>query len=79
MRLGPTVHFLKRFCGDPNSLLVMEDAVDFDLALLPFKPMAMKILNCSFVSGMKMHKIQPLFDILQPKSVLVSHLFMIYR
>ncbi|KAL6957383.1 non-specific serine,threonine protein kinase [Sarracenia purpurea var. burkii] len=53
LRLGPVVHLLRRWCGDQNSLLVMEERVDADLGLLPFKPMAMKILQCSFLSGMK--------------------------
>ncbi|XP_058225950.1 uncharacterized protein LOC131334745 isoform X3 [Rhododendron vialii] len=70
LRLGPCVHLLRRWCGDPNSLLVMEKGVDADLALLPFKPMAMKILQCSFLSGMKLEKVQPLLKMLHPKVVL---------
>lgn len=48
----------------------MEEGVDADLALLPFKPMAMKVLQCSFLSGIKLQKVQPLLKILQPKFVL---------
>ncbi|KAA8519166.1 hypothetical protein F0562_013422 [Nyssa sinensis] len=70
LRLGPAVHLLRRWCGDQNSLLVMEKGIDADLALLPFKPMAMKVLQCSFLSGIKLQKIQPLLKILQPKFVL---------
>ncbi|XP_057512535.1 uncharacterized protein LOC130794608 isoform X2 [Actinidia eriantha] len=70
LRLGPVVHFLRHWCGDQNSLLVMEKGVDADLALLPFKPVAMKILQCSFHSGMKLQKVQPLLKMLQPKVVL---------
>uniref|UniRef100_A0A5B7BS94 Beta-Casp domain-containing protein n=1 Tax=Davidia involucrata TaxID=16924 RepID=A0A5B7BS94_DAVIN len=70
LRLGPVVHLLRRWCGDQNSLLVMEKGVDADLALLPFKPMAMKVLQCSFLSGIKLQKVQPLMKILQPKFVL---------
>ncbi|KAL7238059.1 hypothetical protein ACSBR2_004206 [Camellia fascicularis] len=70
LRLGSVVHLLQRWCGDQNSLLVMEKGVDADLALLPFKPMAMKILQCSFLSGMKLQKVQPLLKMLQPKIVL---------
>ncbi|XP_057976614.1 uncharacterized protein LOC131163841 isoform X2 [Malania oleifera] len=65
LRLGPAVHLLRHWCGDHNSLLVMEEGVDADLALLPFKPMAMKVLQCSFLSGIKLHKVQPLLKILQ--------------
>lgn len=71
LRLGPVVHLLRRWSGDPHSLLVMESGVDADLALLPFKPMAIKILQCSFLSGMRLHKVQPLLRFLQPKFVLV--------
>ncbi|KAF9606760.1 hypothetical protein IFM89_028136 [Coptis chinensis] len=43
-RLGPVVHLLRRWCGgDPNSLLVLEQEVDADLALLPFKPVLLKL------------------------------------
>ncbi|XP_052193113.1 uncharacterized protein LOC127801764 [Diospyros lotus] len=70
LRLGPVVHLLRRWSGDQNSLLVMEKGVDADLALLPFKPMAMKILQCSFLCGMRMQKVQPLLKMLQPKLVL---------
>ncbi|KAK3027184.1 hypothetical protein RJ639_042450 [Escallonia herrerae] len=69
LRLGPVVHLLRRWCRDQNSLLVMEEGVDAELALLPFKPMAMKALQCSFLSGIKLQKVQPLLKILQPDFV----------
>ncbi|KAM3685910.1 hypothetical protein ACJW31_11G155000 [Castanea mollissima] len=75
LRLGPVVHFLRRWCGDPNSLLVLESRLDAELALLPFKPMAMKVLQCSFLSGIKLPKVQPLLKILQPKIVLLPEDF----
>ena len=31
----------------------VQEGVDDDLALLPFKPMAMKVLQCSFLSGIR--------------------------
>ncbi|KAG8363697.1 hypothetical protein BUALT_Bualt19G0049400 [Buddleja alternifolia] len=70
LRLGPVTHLLRRWCGDPNSLLVVEEGVDVNLALLPFKPMAIKVLQCSFLSGMKLQKSQQLLKILQPRHVL---------
>ncbi|KAJ9176324.1 hypothetical protein P3X46_011649 [Hevea brasiliensis] len=70
LRLGPIVHLLRRWCGDRNSLLVLEDGLDADMALLPFKPIAMKVLHCSFLSGIRMTKAQPLLKILQPKIVM---------
>ncbi|KAK6228693.1 hypothetical protein SCA6_001033 [Theobroma cacao] len=70
LRLGPVVHLLRHWCSDPNSLLVLESGVDADIALLPFKPMAMKVLQCSFLSGMRLQKVQPLLKTLQPKLVL---------
>ncbi|KAK3015652.1 hypothetical protein RJ639_006326 [Escallonia herrerae] len=69
LRLGPVVHLLWRWCRDQNSLLVMEEGVDAELALLPFKPMALKALQCSFLSGIKLQKVQPLLKILQPDFV----------
>ncbi|KAF8403602.1 hypothetical protein HHK36_011706 [Tetracentron sinense] len=53
LRLGPVVHLLRRWCGDQKCLLVLEQGVDADLALLPFKPMKMKVLQCSFRCGIK--------------------------
>ncbi|CAA0831404.1 Unknown protein [Striga hermonthica] len=64
--------FLLKWCGYPNSLLVMEDRVDASLAFLPFKPMAMKVLQCSFLSGLQLHKSRHLLQILQPKHVLTK-------
>lgn len=71
LRIGPVVHLLQRWRGDPNSLLVLEEGVDVDVALTPFKPMAMKVLQCSFLSGIKMQKVQPLLELLKPKIVLL--------
>ncbi|KAL5702599.1 non-specific serine/threonine protein kinase [Ranunculus cassubicifolius] len=70
LRLGPVVHLLRRWQADPNSLLVLEQEVDANLSLLPFKPLDMKVLQCTFLSGIKPQKIQPLLDILRPKLVL---------
>ncbi|KAJ6715655.1 INTEGRATOR COMPLEX SUBUNIT 9 [Salix viminalis] len=70
LRLGPVVHLLRRWRGDENSLLVLEDGLDTDMALLPFKPLAMKVLQCSFLSGIRLQKTQPLLEILRPKVVL---------
>ncbi|KAL4562142.1 hypothetical protein LXL04_034336 [Taraxacum kok-saghyz] len=71
LRLGPAVHLLKRWHSDPNSLLVLEEGVDTDLALLPFKPLSMKVLECSFTSGIKLEKVPQLLKMLQPKQILV--------
>ncbi|XP_004512875.1 uncharacterized protein [Cicer arietinum] len=70
LRLGPVVHLLRRWCGDPKSLLILEDLVNPELALLPFKPVAMKVLQCLFPSGIGLQKVQPLLKTLQPKTVL---------
>lgn len=70
LRLGPTIHLLRRWSGDHNSLLVLGNEVDAELAVLPFKPISMKVLQCSFLSGIKLQKVQPLLKILQPKLVL---------
>ncbi|XP_048495658.1 uncharacterized protein LOC104887497 isoform X3 [Beta vulgaris subsp. vulgaris] len=71
LRLGPAVHFLQRWHGNENSLLILERGLDADLALLPFKPMAMKVLECSFLSGIRSSKVAPLMEKLQPKYVLI--------
>ncbi|KAL8139923.1 LOW QUALITY PROTEIN: hypothetical protein V2J09_005944 [Rumex salicifolius] len=70
LRLGPAVHLLQRWRGDENSLLVLESTVNSDLTLLPFKPVKMKVLQCSFLSGIRSHKILPLMEKLQPKLAL---------
>ncbi|CAN4085501.1 unnamed protein product [Withania somnifera] len=71
LRLGPVVHLLRRWCADPNSLLIMEEGADINLAFLPFEPMSMKVLQCSFISGIKLKKAISLLKILQPKHVVV--------
>ncbi|XP_068659810.1 uncharacterized protein [Aristolochia californica] len=70
LRLGPVIHLLRRWREDPRSLLVLEGGIDAELALLPFKPVEMKVLQCSFLLGIRVDKIQPLLEILQPKLVL---------
>ncbi|KAK4253805.1 hypothetical protein QN277_010432 [Acacia crassicarpa] len=70
LRLGPVVHLLRRWCGDPESLLILEDVLNPELALLPFKPIVMKVVQCAFPSGIELHKVQPLLKMLQPKIVL---------
>ncbi|KAL2898305.1 Integrator complex subunit 9-like protein [Bienertia sinuspersici] len=71
LRLGPAVHLLQHWHGNENSLLILERGLDADLALLPFKPMAMKVLQCSFLSGMRSSKVVPLLENLQPKYALL--------
>lgn len=70
LRLGPVVHLLRRWSNDVNSLLLMEEGVDTNLAFLPFKSMAIKVLQCSFLSGMKSRKAETLLRLLKPKYVL---------
>lgn len=70
LRMGPVVHLLRRWCGDPKSLLILEDMVNPELALLPFKPVEMKVLQCLFPSGIGLQKVQPLLKTLQPKTIL---------
>ncbi|XP_050153242.1 uncharacterized protein LOC126627749 isoform X4 [Malus sylvestris] len=71
LRLGPAVHLLRRWCGDQNSLLILESGPDVELSLLPFKPMEMKVLQCSFLSGIRLQKVEALLKILEPKVVLL--------
>ncbi|KAG8382217.1 hypothetical protein BUALT_Bualt05G0053700 [Buddleja alternifolia] len=63
--LFPSIH--SRNLLDPKSLFVMEEGVDANLALLPFRPVAMKAFQCSFLSGLKIQKSQHLLKILQPR------------
>ncbi|XP_073123404.1 uncharacterized protein [Henckelia pumila] len=70
LRLGPAIHLIRRWCNDKNSLLVMEEDFDADLVLLPFKPMKMKVLQCSFSSGLPLQKSLCLLKNLQPRHVL---------
>ncbi|ESW32006.1 hypothetical protein PHAVU_002G285400 [Phaseolus vulgaris] len=70
MRMGPVVHLLRQWCGNPNSLLILEDVLNLELALLPFQPVAMKVLQCLFPSGIGLQTVQPLLKLLRPKTVL---------
>nr|KYP42548.1 Integrator complex subunit 9 [Cajanus cajan] len=70
LRMGPIVHLLRRWCGDPKSLLIIEGVLNLELALLPFNPVAMKVCQCLFPSGIGLQKVKPLLETLQPKTVL---------
>nr|CAD1833440.1 unnamed protein product [Ananas comosus var. bracteatus] len=52
LRFGSVVQLLNRWHSDHNSLLILEQEVDAEMALLPFKTLAMKVLQCSFLSGL---------------------------
>ncbi|CAI9090048.1 OLC1v1024733C1 [Oldenlandia corymbosa var. corymbosa] len=71
LRIGPSVHLLQRWCGETDSLLIIEEGVDANLACLPFQPMAMKVLHCSFPSGMKLREAEYFLQFLNPKYVLM--------
>ncbi|XP_073288491.1 uncharacterized protein [Primulina huaijiensis] len=75
LRLGPAIHLIRRWFNDKNSLLVMEEGFDANLVLLPFKPMEMKVLQCSFSSGLPLHKSLRLLKTLRPKHVLFPEMF----
>ncbi|XP_078169753.1 integrator complex subunit isoform X3 [Carex rostrata] len=42
LRLGSSVQLLRRWHADPKSLLILEEGVPAELALMPFKPVKMK-------------------------------------
>ncbi|XP_015691289.1 integrator complex subunit 9 isoform X2 [Oryza brachyantha] len=70
LRHGPAVHLLHRWRADKRCLLVLEQGVDTELTLKPFMPLAIQVLGCSFLSGIKVGKIDPLLGLLKPKLVL---------
>ncbi|XP_010938580.1 uncharacterized protein [Elaeis guineensis] len=70
LRLGPVVHLLHRWHADPRCVIIVEEGVDAEMALMPFKTVAIKVLQCSFLSGIRMQKVKPLLEMLQPKLVL---------
>ncbi|KAF3337374.1 integrator complex subunit 9 [Carex littledalei] len=72
LRLGSAVQLLRRWHADPKSLLILEEGVPAELALMPFKPVKMKVLQCSFLSGIQMKKVNPLFETLRPKLILLK-------
>ncbi|KAL6616579.1 hypothetical protein ACP70R_038849 [Stipagrostis hirtigluma subsp. patula] len=71
LRLGPAVHLLRRWGADKRCLLVLEQGNDAELSLKPFMPLAIQVLECSFLSGVKVRKIDPLLGVLKPKFVLL--------
>ncbi|KAF2938291.1 hypothetical protein DAI22_03g107100 [Oryza sativa Japonica Group] len=70
LRHGPAVHLLHRWRADKRCLLVLEQGVDAELTLKPFMPLAIQVLGCSFLSGIKVGKIDPLLGLLKPKLIL---------
>ncbi|KAK1669073.1 hypothetical protein QYE76_057232 [Lolium multiflorum] len=70
LRHSTVVHLIRRWHTDKRNLLVLEEGVDVELALKPFMPAAIQVLECSFLSGIKAGKINPLLAVLKPKLVL---------
>lgn len=71
LRFGPVVHLLRRWREDKRCLLVLEQGNDAELSLKPFMPLAIQVLECSFLSGIRATKIDPLLRVLKPKFVLL--------
>uniref|UniRef100_A0A453G8J0 Beta-Casp domain-containing protein n=1 Tax=Aegilops tauschii subsp. strangulata TaxID=200361 RepID=A0A453G8J0_AEGTS len=70
LRHSTAVHLLRRWHADKRNLLVLEQGVDTELTLKPFTPAAIQVLECSFLSGIKVRKVNPLLSVLKPKLVL---------
>lgn len=70
LRHGTVVHLLRRWHADKRNLLILEQGVDTELTLKPFTPAAIQVLECSFLSGIKVRKVNPLLSVLRPKLVL---------
>ncbi|CAM0884250.1 unnamed protein product [Alopecurus aequalis] len=70
LRHGTVAHLLRRWHADKRNLLVLEQGVDAELALKPSMPVSMQVLECSFLSGIKLAKINPLLAVLKPKLAL---------
>ncbi|CAL4959860.1 unnamed protein product [Urochloa decumbens] len=71
LRLGPAVHLLRRWHADKRCLLVLEQGIDAELTLKHFMPLAIQVLECSFLSGVRAAKIDTLLGVLNPKSVML--------
>ncbi|ONM35365.1 uncharacterized protein [Zea mays] len=71
LRLGPAVHLLRRWHADKRCLLVVEQGNGAELSLKPFMPLAIQVLECSFLSGVRAGKIDPLLGVLKPKFVML--------
>ncbi|XP_039787588.1 integrator complex subunit 9 homolog [Panicum virgatum] len=71
LRLGPAVHLLRRWHADKRCLLVLEQGNDAELSLKPFMPLAIRVLECSFLSGVRAAKIDTLLEVLKPKFVML--------
>ncbi|XP_072998949.1 uncharacterized protein [Typha latifolia] len=70
LRLGSVVQLLQCWHADNKCLIVLEQGINPEVALLPYNSVDMKVLQCSFLSGIKIQKIPPLLELLQPKLVL---------
>ncbi|KAM7264175.1 hypothetical protein ACFE04_001858 [Oxalis oulophora] len=77
LRLGLTLHLLHRWCQDDKSLLVLENELNPEIALFSLKPMEMKVLQCSFLTGIKACCLFPVTDDHHPLSNLV--LFLLFK
>ncbi|RLN04165.1 hypothetical protein C2845_PM13G19970 [Panicum miliaceum] len=71
LRLGPAVHLLRRRHADKRCLLVLEQGDDAELTLKPSMPLAIQVLECSFLSRVRAAKIDTLLGALNPKFVML--------
>ncbi|PKU76399.1 hypothetical protein MA16_Dca001002 [Dendrobium catenatum] len=55
LRLGPASHLLSRWHAISSCLLILEQGIDAEMALSPFKSVSMKVLQCSFLSGIQIN------------------------
>ncbi|KAG2593706.1 hypothetical protein PVAP13_5NG012585 [Panicum virgatum] len=71
LRLGPAVHLLRHWRADKRCLLVLEQGNDAELSLKPFTPLVIRVLECSFLPGVRAAKIDTLLEVLKPKFVML--------
>ncbi|CAK9860072.1 unnamed protein product [Sphagnum jensenii] len=79
LRMGPAVHLLHRWRHNPLCLLILiEQSLDVDLILAPFKPLAIQVLELPVQSRLSPKEVISVIQKVQPQLTLVPE-FLLHK
>eukprot|EP01098_Paradermamoeba_levis_P010049 TRINITY_DN4207_c0_g2_i1.p1 TRINITY_DN4207_c0_g2~~TRINITY_DN4207_c0_g2_i1.p1 ORF type:complete len:704 (-),score=190.32 TRINITY_DN4207_c0_g2_i1:65-1936(-) len=72
LRFGDVLHFIKMWGSDAkNTLIISESEYDYQQAISPFQPMAMKVVYCPINPNLNFLEANQLINELKPKNLLL--------
>ena len=74
LRCGDVVHFMQLWANNPNNLVVFtEPSVNYQQALAPFQPCAMKVVHCPIDTSLNFTQARKLLKEAKPGCLIVPH------